>query len=437
MFECVEHCGLSDECEKFRTSVNNNPMVRPLTEEAWERCRNFGIESNKLKITFLTDYELKNVLKENSSLIEIVAPYLEHLSMSLSEIPYILALSDKDGWIINIRGDLEEFGGKKEGVEIGASWSEKAIGNNGIGTSIALEKPVLVYGKEHFASAYIKYTSLGVPIKNNGQVIGAISIRVPNEYGHQSKLQLVISCVNSIETTISNLKSNPFGVSDEMKLSATSELMATLVHDLKNPLSVIRGLGELGKLSSDDNRINSYFNRIIKKTDEMNSLIVELLNIFKPQEFESLNANLVIKEILEGFTPSFRSKGITLNFVVNSNESIYISESLFKRAIENLLTNSVQIIDDGGLIEIKIESVKKFMIISIKDTAGGIPESIRVNIFEPFSFSRSGGTGLGLFMVYHTITNTHGGQVWFETKTGVGSTFFIKLPIYKESMYNN
>ena len=433
VFECVEHCGLSDECEKFRNSVNNNPVIRPVTEEAWERCQNSGLGPDELRITFLTDYEFKNVMEQNSNLIEIVTPYLDHLEMNLSDIPYILTLSDKDGWVIDIRGDLEDFGGKKAGVHLGASWSERAIGNNGIGTAIQLEKPVLVYGREHFVSALKKYTSIGVPIKNNGQVIGVISIRVPNEYGHQSKLQLIISCVNSIESSIANVKTNLFTVSDEMKLSATSELIATLVHDLKNPLSVIRGLGELGKLSSDDNRINSYFSRIIKKTDQMNSLIVELLDVFKPQEFRPMNANRVIREVLEGFSPTIRSKNIILDFIVNCNENIYISESLFKRAIENLITNSIQIIDDGGLIEIKIESEKKYMLISIRDTAGGIPESIRENIFEPFSYSRRGGTGLGLFMVYHTITTTHRGQVWFETKTGVGSTFFIKLPIHKEN----
>lgn len=427
MIDYLESNDMIREWGKYKIALKENPLIRPVTVEAWERCRNLGLEPDRLKFQYLSEYQLKEVLRENSNLIEIAKPYLGHLGMSLTGIPYIVALSDKNGWIIDIRGDIEEFGGKAAGIRLGASWAEKNIGNNGIGTALALQKPVFIYGKEHFGTAYGSCACIGVPIRNNGQVIGAIHVGVPNQYGHPARLHFAVVCVHSIETTILNVTSSPFGVSSDIKLSTASELIATAVHDLKNPLAVIRGLGELGKLASDNKDTRSYFERVIAQVDEMSNLVVELLSIFKPESLSPKKVNPVIQRVLQEFEPQCKSKGITIDFIADGDAYVNMSQSLFKRAVKNLITNAVQSMEKGGLIEVKTQSKEDYVIISIRDTAGGIPESIKNNLFEPFTFRRSGGTGLGLFMVYHAITNTHRGKVWFETKQGEGTTFYIKL----------
>lgn len=417
---------------KFVKVVEKNPTIRPITIEAWKRCEGLGLDPNDLKFKFLDDDELKQKLAENSQLIEVAEPYLEHLSLSLTGITHLITLTDSYGWVIDLRGTADEMGGKEYGICLGASWSEKDIGNNGAGTSLIIGKPVLIYGLEHYKKAYSPITCIGVPIRVQEKIIGAIAVCVPNEYASPARLNLATACVNSVESTISNTISHPFGISSDMKLSATSELIATAVHDLKNPLAVIRGLGQLGKITSDKDKVNSYFDRIIKQADELNNLIVELLSIFKPQEITPKRINPVIKEVLQEFEPECKSRGITLNLINDYDEFVDISEGLFRRAIKNLIANAVQLMDNGGLIEIKMQSEKGFMLISVRDTAGGIPEDIKDNLFEPFTFRRSGGSGLGLFMVYHAITNTHRGQIWFKTQFGEGTTFFIKLPISQE-----
>lgn len=127
-----------------------------------------------------------------------------------------------------------------------------------------------------------------------------------------------------------------------------------------------------------------------------------------------------------------KKKKIKLCLHKNEDNYVNISEKLLKRAIENIINNAVQIMDEGGTIEILTEQDGDFIIISIRDTAGGIPEELSETLFEPFTFRRSGGTGLGLFMAYHTIVNVHKGQIWFETELKRGTTFFIKLPIAKD-----
>jgi len=88
--------------------------------------------------------------------------------------------------------------------------------------------------------------------------------------------------------------------------------------------------------------------------------------------------------------------------------------------------------DQGGIIEVTIELDNEMLLITIRDDASGITEDIKKSLFEPFASKKIGGTGLGLFMAYHTINNTHNGQIWFESKLGLGTTLFIKLPIIRE-----
>lgn len=423
---------LIKEWDNFINAVKKNPVMRQVTMEAWKRCRDLGVKPEDVNFKILSSAELKQKISDNLQLIDIAKPYLDHLSLSLTGIQHLITLTDREAWVIDFRGDADDFGGKSCGICLGASWNEKYVGNNGVGTSIATGEPVIVYGMEHFRKSYGPFTCIGVPIKVKGEIIGGIDVCVPNKYAHPARLNLTIACVNSIETTMENRTTSSIAVYPKSSLSATSELIATAVHDLKNPLAVIRGLGQLGKLTSDPNKVNSYFDRVIKQADELNNMVVELLSIFRPQKITPMKVVPIIKEVLDEFAPECEASGIKLIMINLYDKYVNISETLFRRAIRNIIANGVQAMDKGGSIEVKVEQEKNYVIISIKDTAGGIPEELKDNLFEPFTFRRSGGTGLGLFMVYNVITNTHKGNIWFETEEGKGTTFFIKLPIANE-----
>jgi rRNA maturation RNase YbeY len=153
------------------------------------------------------------------------------------------------------------------------------------------------------------------------------------------------------------------------------------------------------------------------------------VNIFKPEKFISKPVAPIIREILNKFEPVCTCKGINLLIINECDSNVSICEDLFRRSIENLILNAVQNIN-SGFIKLRTELENDSILISIEDTAGGIPETIDDDsIFDAFTCRRNGGTGLGLFMVYYAITAIHGGQVWFTTKIGEGTTFYLKLPI--------
>lgn len=417
------------EWKKFISTKKDIPTEMPIIIELNKRNHELGLETNELKFNILSKEELDNKIEEYEQLLEASDIHMDNLSMSLNGIQHIIALSDKDGWIINLRGTIDEFGGKNVEFCKGACWSENYVGCNGIGTCLALKQPVFIY-KDERSIIYNSLAYIGTPITYENRVIGALSISLPIELAHPGKFCILVASVCSIaeKLKISNINFNK-NLSD-MNLSDSSEIISTIVHDLKNPLAVISGLSQLGRITKDKHTINNYFERIYSQTEEMNNMVIELLSIFKPVNLYPQNIFYIIEDVLLSYKPICDLKNIKLSCLHDENTSVIcnVSENLFRRAIENLINNAVQLIDKGGFIELQIKLEKDFIIISITDTAGGIPDEIKETLFEPFSFRRSGGTGLGLFMAYHTITYTHKGQIWFETEPGIGSTFFIKLP---------
>jgi PAS domain S-box-containing protein len=99
----------------------------------------------------------------------------------------------------------------------------------------------------------------------------------------------------------------------------------------------------------------------------------------------------------------------------------------------NLIHNALQAMNEKGTLTIKVSKEDKYQIVSIGDSGTGIPEDIRDKIFNPFFTTKSAGEGSGLGLdIIRKIVEKHNGEIYFDTEMGVGTTFFVKLPIHKE-----
>ncbi|MBO94122.1 MAG: histidine kinase, partial [Opitutales bacterium] len=107
------------------------------------------------------------------------------------------------------------------------------------------------------------------------------------------------------------------------------------------------------------------------------------------------------------------------------------------QVVLNLIVNAAHAIrgikPDGekGVISISTKQYDDFVVITIQDDGGGIPEGVQAKVFEPFFTTKEVGvgTGQGLAIAHNVITKSHGGHLWFETESGTGTTFFIRLPL--------
>lgn len=225
-------------------------------------------------------------------------------------------------------------------------------------------------------------------------------------------------------------------------------LAAMLAHEIKNPLSGIRGAAQLleGVVQTDDKElaqlITTETDRIVKIVDRM-----EVFSDESPLEHSPVNMHSIlghVRRIAEnGFASNLK---ITEQYDPSLPDVSGSSDQLIQVFL-NLIKNASEALGDNPDGEIILSSAYRSGIrlaspgsgeraalpleFSIKDNGGGIPEEIRAHIFEPFVTTRINGSGLGLALVAKTI-GRHGGIIECNSVEGEGTTFKILLPAWKQ-----
>ncbi len=238
----------------------------------------------------------------------------------------------------------------------------------------------------------------------------------------------IISGFVSLEKEIQNQLEKE-KMTNEDRLESMGSLVATTVHDIRNPLSIIRAIGQLGVVKSQDENERQYFKRIIQQTGNLSDMLDNILYVHQPEKFILVSPGEVIAELIDGLKPLCETRNIELIFNNNTTEKTSLRIKLFKRAIDNLVINAIKSMNNNGKIEVNINKNADKILISITDNGPGIPAEIQEELFRPFVKNREDGTGLGLYIVYQAITEVHKGEIWFDTKKGKGTTFFIELNI--------
>lgn len=222
-----------------------------------------------------------------------------------------------------------------------------------------------------------------------------------------------------------------------------SEFVANVSHELKTPITSIKGFVETIKEGAvkDPEKVNQFLEIIATQTDRMTAIINDLLNLSRIEQQEEssniqLNQNKVC-DIITGAVQDYRNqteqKQISINVNCDENISANINPQLLQQAITNLIDNSIKYSKANGKIEILVQEKKKKVVISVKDWGCGISKEHHHRLFERFyrvdkaRTQKFEGTGLGLAIVKH-IATIHNGKVSVESEIGKGSTFSIHLP---------
>ena len=195
------------------------------------------------------------------------------------------------------------------------------------------------------------------------------------------------------------------------------ELLATLSHELKTPLTVIRGNAELGLETGAG---KEELLEIVRKCNEIEELLKGLKKLFeRPQKFPLVNLRPVALECINGFKSRAREKGIDL--IYSLKDSSHRAEPvLFKQLLLNLLDNAFKFTRKGR-VEVELEE----SYLRVSDTGEGIEEGIKEKLFEKFVKGKgSPGEGIGLSVV-REIVRFHGWRIEFKSSPGRGTTFTV------------
>jgi len=222
------------------------------------------------------------------------------------------------------------------------------------------------------------------------------------------------------------------------KLAALGKLAASVAHELRNPLGVIKNsayylrdqLSQAGMLSGNPD-VYEFLNIIEKEIGLSDKIIRDLLNfslIAKPITILA-DINTII-EYAVSITNKPENVRITMNLKPNIT-SVLIDQYQIRQAFHNLILNAYQAMERGGTLEITSRECGKNIEIEFKDTGCGIKEEDQGKIFDALFTTRAKGIGLGL-AVTHGIIERHGGHIEVESAVGKGTTFTVSLPIAKE-----
>ena len=209
------------------------------------------------------------------------------------------------------------------------------------------------------------------------------------------------------------------------RLSAIGELSARLAHDLRNPLTVLKGVVEIARARTKSGEI--YFST--KQIDMMERAIARMSNqIDDVLEFVKIQSLHVTKNsLLDTLGLSLakinKSSNIKIHIPDNSIEFVYDSDKI-EIVFDNLLNNSMQAINDDGVITIRFIDIENEVEIEVEDSGGGVSNEIISKVFEPLFTTKKKGTGLGLASC-KSIVEQHGGSISIRNKPTV---FTIKLP---------
>ncbi len=214
-----------------------------------------------------------------------------------------------------------------------------------------------------------------------------------------------------------------------------SEFVANVSHDLKTPLTSIKGFSETLRYVDDSETKNKFLDIIDKESERLTNLINDILilsnieNIHK-MESEYFNPGDVIENVLDMVKSQAYKKSIIIKYNDCFNSEILGSKDKFHQLAVNLIENAIKYSNENGIVKIDLTLEEQYFVFKVKDNGIGIPKNDIPRIFERFyrvDKSRSTrGTGLGLAIVKH-IVKLFNGEISVKSKVGIGSTFTVKI----------
>jgi PAS domain S-box-containing protein len=221
-----------------------------------------------------------------------------------------------------------------------------------------------------------------------------------------------------------------------------SDFVSTVSHDLRSPLTLMRGYATMLEMAGELNdQQKSYTRMIVQGVDNMAKLVNNLLDLGRIDfgvglQLESITVLDILERVTSSLQMQAKEKQISLGVEIPRDlpHAIEADKALLQQALYNLVENALKYTSEGGEVILHLQTDPSALIFAVQDTGIGIPQSDLPRLFEKFyrGTNREAlaqrGTGLGLAIV-KSIAERHGGKVWVESELGKGSTFYLLVPL--------
>ncbi|MBW3664208.1 MAG: GAF domain-containing protein [Actinobacteria bacterium] len=324
------------------------------------------------------------------------------------------------------------------------------------GWVVAHREPLLISGRldtsqfpGHIERAGKPGSSISAPLMAGDELIGVLSVERGAGQPPFDEIQLRSVALFAAQAATAVINARRYEEersrveSLATALERRSEFVATLVHELKNPLTAIVGFSSVLGQRADavegevrDRMITS----IGDQAQRLRDMVEEVLNVASADAGADLARKpVMIRELIDAAVASAHAVAIARDgqpraitgTVPDDLPVVYGDATALSRVVANLLENAVKYSDAATPVHVEVTHGASEVRIGVIDNGPGIPEDQQELIFERFRRStegRAAGAGLGLYIVRSLVT-AHGGKVWVESEPGAGSTFIVTLPV--------
>ncbi|WP_158277303.1 ATP-binding protein [Opitutus sp. ER46] len=219
------------------------------------------------------------------------------------------------------------------------------------------------------------------------------------------------------------------------RLALIGRFAATIVHDFKNPLTIIGLAAELTGAESTPPAVRAKAGeKIHRQIERMTNMLQELIDFSRPSGSRVALRETNFARFLSPLIDEVRAELVTRNVAVEMtvappDATVRIDPPRLSRLFYNLLNNAAEAMPEGGRILLRFTVRATELQIDVEDTGAGIAPEIATTLFQPFAtHGKKNGTGLGL-TICKKIAEDHGGRIWVESPPGRGATFSFTLPL--------
>jgi two-component system, sporulation sensor kinase D len=215
------------------------------------------------------------------------------------------------------------------------------------------------------------------------------------------------------------------------KLELVGTLAASTAHEIRNPLTGIKGLIQLLSEKYTNAQDQYYFSVINDEVRRINEIVSEFLILGKPTALktEAMDLRSIVKELEPLILSEANLHNVTFDSVLSDEPVMVVcTKDQMKQVILNLTKNAFESMESGGKLTIKLTKMQSRCQLKIADTGSGIPENELEKIFHPFYTSKEMGTGLGL-VVCRRIVHSFGGEIFISSEEMKGTQVDIFLPV--------
>lgn len=236
--------------------------------------------------------------------------------------------------------------------------------------------------------------------------------------------------VQTVIRDVTTRKETEEYIRNSEKLSLVGQLAAGIAHEIRNPLTALKGFAQLLKAKGDEKE--AYMDIMLTELERINHIVNEFMIIAKPHinKFEERDLCKTIYSVIDLLETQAIMKNVEIQYHTSFHTGLVeCIEDQLKQVFINVIKNAIEAVGYNGIVRVTLSSSGMNYAIRVEDNGQGIPEDKLPLVGKPFFTTKESGTGLGLMVCYRIMEN-HKGNIRIESEYGKGTMVEITLPIY-------